>query len=281
MHVDVHGGHTSEHGRDDATAGRAAEPARAAAGASEAPGASVSPEAAVEAPAAAPIEVPIDALVERALGLLRGQGSGRGRVILGLAGPPAAGKSTLARHLVAEIVRREGPDAAAYLPLDGFHLANTQLDRLGLRARKGAPETFDADGYLALLQRVTHERFRDIYAPDFDRTVDEPVAARHVVRPHTRLVVTEGNYLAAPDTPWPNVRALLRELWYIEADDELRHRRLIARHTGGGQDHEAAALRVASNDHPNGEYVKAGRSVATWLVRAPDLPAVVDGRSVL
>ncbi|MCU7824689.1 nucleoside/nucleotide kinase family protein [Kitasatospora sp. DSM 101779] len=212
--------------------------------------------------------------------MLRGPGSGRGRVILGLAGPPAAGKSTLARHLVEEVVRQEGPEAAAYLPLDGFHLANAQLDRLGLRARKGAPETFDAGGYVALLQRVTAERFHDIYVPDFDRTLDEPVAARHVIRPHTRLVVTEGNYLAAPEAPWSAVRALCRELWYVDADDDLRHRRLTDRHTGGGQDHEAAALRIAANDHPNGEYVKAGRAACSWLVRVPDLPAAADGRTV-
>ncbi|WP_431678678.1 nucleoside/nucleotide kinase family protein [Kitasatospora sp. KL5] len=202
-------------------------------------------------------------------------------MILGLAGPPAAGKSTLARHLVAEIVREEGPDAAAYLPLDGFHLANAQLDRLGLRARKGAPETFDAAGYLALLHRVANERFNDIYVPDFDRALDEPVAARHVIRPHTRLVVTEGNYLASPDVPWAAVRGLLRELWYVHADDDLRHRRLIERHTAGGQDHQVAALRTATNDHPNGEYVKAGRAACTWSVRVTDLPPPTDGRTVL
>ncbi|WP_234443796.1 nucleoside/nucleotide kinase family protein [Streptomyces sp. NRRL B-24484] len=257
MHVDVHGGHTSENGRTGGDRPRESAPA-----------------------ADLPEVVAPEALVTRALGLLRGPGSGSGRVILGLAGPPAAGKSTLARHLVEEVARREGPDSAAYLPLDGFHLANAQLDRLGLRARKGAPETFDSEGYLALLRRVTAERFRDIYVPDFDRALDEPVAARHVIRPHTRLVVTEGNYLAAPDAPWSDVRALCRELWYIDADDDLRHRRLIERHTGGGQDQRAATLRIAANDHPNGEYVKAGRATCSWLVRVPDLPAATDGRSV-
>ncbi|GJF34827.1 hypothetical protein KNE206_75270 [Kitasatospora sp. NE20-6] len=93
-------------------------------------------------------------LLTRALGLLRGPGSATGRTVLGLAGPPAAGKSAVARHLVDGIVASEGPGAAAYLPLDGFHLSNTQLDRLGLRARKGAPATFDTAGYLALLGRV-------------------------------------------------------------------------------------------------------------------------------
>jgi len=221
-------------------------------------------------------------LVARALGLLRGPGSGTGRSILGLAGPPAAGKSTQARHLVAEINRREGADTAAYLPLDGFHLSNAQLDRLRLRARKGAPETFDAWGYLGLLQRVAAERFRDVYAPDFDRALDEPVAARHVIRPHTRLVITEGNYLASADAPWSEARRLLREIWYLDADDATRDTRLLARHVDGGQDPHAARRRIDTNDHPNGEYVKAGLADCRDLhvIRMGDLPLSIDGRSV-
>ncbi|MFD8481027.1 nucleoside/nucleotide kinase family protein [Kitasatospora sp. NPDC059673] len=210
---------------------------------------------------------PTAAAVVRALGLLRGPGSGTGRVLLGLAGPPAAGKSTLARLLIDEINRHEGPDTAAYLPLDGFHLSNAQLDRLDLRSRKGAPETFDALGYLALVQRVAADRFRDIYAPDFDRTLDEPVAARHLIRPCTRLVVTEGNYLASPVTPWTNARALLRELWYVDADRTARDTRLLARHTAGGQDPSTARHRIDTNDQPNAAYVETARSVCDWVVR--------------
>ncbi|MFD8594065.1 nucleoside/nucleotide kinase family protein [Kitasatospora sp. NPDC059646] len=205
--------------------------------------------------------------VARALGLLRGPGSGTGRVLLGLAGPPAAGKSTLARQLIDEINRHEGPDTAAYLPLDGFHLSNAQLDRLHLRARKGAPETFDARGYLALLQRAAADRFHDIYAPDFDRTLDEPVAARHLIRPCTRLVVTEGNYLASSATPWTDARALLRELWYVDADHAARDTRLLDRHTAGGQDPTAARRRVDTNDRPNAAYVETTRAACDWIVR--------------
>ncbi|MEV4561096.1 nucleoside/nucleotide kinase family protein [Kitasatospora sp. NPDC049285] len=205
--------------------------------------------------------------VERALGLLHGRGSGTGRALLGLAGPPAAGKSALAHHLITEINRQEGPDTAAYLPLDGFHLSNTQLDRLGLRPRKGAPETFDAWGYLALLQRAAADRFHEIYAPDFDRTLDEPVAARHLIHPHTRLVITEGNYLAVPATPWADARALLRELWYVDTDAAVRDTRLLARHTAGGQDHAAARHRVDTNDQPNATLVETTRTACDWVVR--------------
>ncbi|MDH6578785.1 nucleoside/nucleotide kinase family protein [Kitasatospora sp. MAP5-34] len=220
------------------------------------------------------------ALLTRAVELLHGRGAGSGRTILGLTGPPGAGKSTLAHYLVTEIDCREGPGTAAYLPLDGFHFSNTQLDRLGLRSRKGAPPSFDAWGYVALLRRVVNERFHDVYAPDFDRTLDEPVAARHVIRPHTRLVITEGNYLANADAPWPEARGLLRELWYVDTEDAVREERLLRRHTIGGQDAATARRRIASNDHLNGEYVKSARAVCTRVVRAGDLPVAVDGRSV-
>ncbi|MGW6914620.1 nucleoside/nucleotide kinase family protein [Kitasatospora sp. NPDC054939] len=232
------------------------------------------------APADAP-DAPVAAaeLVAAALRMIRGRGSSA-RTILGLAGPPGAGKSTLARYLVAEVERAEGPGSAAYVPLDGFHLSGAQLDHLGLTHRKGAPATFDAHGYAALLRRITEERFHPVYVPDFDRDLDEPVAARHVVAPSARLVVTEGNYLASTESPWPQARRLLRELWYVEADDRVREQRLLHRHRSGGRDEATARHWVTGNDHPNGEYVKEGRALCTRIVRAPELPAAADGRSV-
>ncbi|MDH6120800.1 pantothenate kinase [Kitasatospora sp. GAS204A] len=224
----------------------------------------------VHQPGLSPIDQPAD-LVAHLLATLRTARFG-GRMLLGVTGAPAAGKSTLARHLVTEVNRAQGPGTAAYVPMDGFHLSNAQLDRLGLRHRKGAPPTFDVRGYLALLERLATDRFHDIYVPDFDRTLDEPVAARHLVTPGTRLVVTEGNYLAADAPDWSQARSLLGELWFLDAEDEVRADRLISRHEDGGQDRRAAEARVAANDQPNGEYVKLSRARCTRTVRLADLP---------
>lgn len=212
-----------------------------------------------------------DSLVADALALAQHTG-GSHRAVLGLTGPPAAGKSTLARYLVQRVNEEAGEGAAGYLPMDGFHLSDAQLDRLGRRGRKGAPDTFDGHGYVALLRRLLAETDHPVYVPDYDRGLGEPVAARHVFEPHTRLVVTEGNYLAADDEPWSRARALFTELWYVEASDRARERRLHRRQIRGGASSEAARAWVERSDRPNGELVKAFRENCTRVVsggRAP------------
>jgi pantothenate kinase len=196
------------------------------------------------------------------------------RILLGLAGPPAAGKSALARALVDAACAQLGPGAAAQVPLDGFHLSNIQLARLGLTDRKGSPPSFDAHGYAALLHRIAEAPDHDIYAPDYDRTLHEPVAARHVVHRHCRLVVTEGNYLSLDLPGWCEARELLHALWYVEAPDDLREARLRLRHLGNGSSPDRTAARIADNDRPNGEAVKAARARCDRTVLAPDLPLV-------
>ncbi|WP_150239755.1 nucleoside/nucleotide kinase family protein [Nocardiopsis quinghaiensis] len=211
-------------------------------------------------------------LVSDAVALAREAATGGAhRAVLGLTGAPGAGKSTLARHLVAGVERELGPGAAGYLPMDGFHLSNAQLDRLGRRDRKGAPDTFDAHGYVALVRRLLDETDHPVYVPDYDRRLHEPVAARHVVAPHTRLVVTEGNYLAGDEEPWVRLRGLFAQLWYVEADDELRERRLYQRQVSGGSTDEAARRWVELSDRPNGELVKRFRDACTRVVRPGSL----------
>jgi pantothenate kinase len=190
------------------------------------------------------------------------------RALLGLAGAPAAGKSSLAKRLVAGVNTRLGPDTAAYVPMDGFHLANAQLDRLGLRGRKGAPETFDVDGYVALLRRLRSVRERPVYAPDFARWLDEPVAAGLVVPPGTRLVLTEGNYLADDGPGWVEIRDLLDDLWYVDAPWPLRERRLLHRHVRGGRSREEALGFIADSERPNSVRAEAGRARCARTIRA-------------
>jgi pantothenate kinase len=188
------------------------------------------------------------------------------RVVLGLAGAPAAGKSTLATTLVRAVNDRHGPDGAAYLPLDGFHLSNAQLERFGRQDRKGAPDTFDVWGYGALLQRIMQGTECDIYVPDYDRKLHEPVAARLVIRPTTRLIVTEGNYLASDDSGWPAAREFMNELWYVDTPDEVREARLAARQMAGGRGEQEAWAWVIGNDRPNGELVKRTRGNCSRVV---------------
>ena len=178
----------------------------------------------------------------------------QGRVVVGITGPPGAGKSTLALTLAASF------DGASYLPMDGFHLSNAALDRLGRRHRKGAVDTFDAAGYVAVLGRMRSEyRRRDVYVPAFDRRLDEPVAAGHVVAADSPLVITEGNYLGLPDGEWASVRGLLDRLYYVDCPTDVRRHRLVARHIEGGRAPEAAAAWAEEVDEPNARLIATTR----------------------
>ncbi|MFC1420301.1 nucleoside/nucleotide kinase family protein [Streptacidiphilus cavernicola] len=210
-----------------------------------------------------------DGLVQDVLALVAGAGR---RVLLGVAGAPGAGKSTLARFLVREVERRLGDGVAAYVPMDGFHLSNAQLARLGLTDRKGSEPSFDVRGYVALLGRLRSADPYPVYVPDYDRELDEPVAARHVVPPSARLVVTEGNYLAASRPGWPQARELLDAVWYLDTPDPVRERRLLERQRAGGRDEAAARAWVRGNDMPNGELVKATRDGCTRVVTVRSEP---------
>jgi pantothenate kinase len=180
-----------------------------------------------------------------------------GRRILGIAGPPGGGKSTVARAVVAEL-----GDVARLVPMDGFHLAQAELVRLGRRDRMGAPDTFDAAGYVALLRRLRGDE-PVVYAPEFRREIEEPIAGAIAVARDVPLVVTEGNYLLL----WPQVRPLLDEAWYVETDEELRVQRLIQRHIEFGKTPEYARSWVLRSDARNAAVVARTASLADVLVR--------------
>ena len=189
-----------------------------------------------------------------------------GRALLGLVGPPGAGKSTLAAALQAEFA-----DVSQVVPMDGYHLANVELERLGRRGRKGAPDTFDAGGYAALLRRLRAQADGGIvYAPEFRREIEEPIANAIPVFASARLVITEGNYLLLADEPWAQVRGLLDEAWYVDIPDALRVQRLTQRHVQFGRSAEAAAAWVANTDEPNARLIEASRERASFVFRWED-----------
>jgi pantothenate kinase len=175
---------------------------------------------------------------------------------------PGSGKSTLARRVTDEL----GP-AAVYVPMDGFHLANHELLRLGRRDRKGALDTFDAAGFVHLLERLHAVEPDVVYAPSFLRDIEEPIAGWIPVSPDTPLVVTEGNYLLVANGAWSRVRPLLDEAWYVETDEEPRIARLIARHIAFGKSAEDARRWALGSDQVNAELVAATRCRADAVVR--------------
>lgn len=195
---------------------------------------------------------------------VRSLAAGQDRVLVGITGAPAAGKSTLAQWLAA------GLDAdglqSAWVPMDGFHLSDAALEGLGRRGRKGALDTFDVYGYLALLRRLRAETGNTVYAPAFERDLEQPIANSIPVPPGTRVILTEGNYLLADEEPWPLVRAELTEVWYAETAADLRRERLVARHVLFGKAPDAAAAWADTVDESNARLIAATRERADLVL---------------
>lgn len=188
------------------------------------------------------------------------------RVILGICGPPGAGKSTLAAWLVGAFTTEE----ARLVSMDGFHLSNAALQTRGLANRKGASETFDADGYAALLARIRQADDPVVYAPDYDRAHGEPIAASVAVEREIPLIITEGNYLLADGPGWTRARQQMDEVWFVDVDPDLRRQRLFDRHVKFGKTPAAAIAWVEAVDEANATLIADSRQRADLVVQLVD-----------
>ncbi|WP_279366127.1 nucleoside/nucleotide kinase family protein [Microbacterium testaceum] len=205
--------------------------------------------------------VHLDDLVARARQLAT---SGERR-ILGVAGTPGAGKSTVSDALLAAL-----GDDAVLVGMDGFHLANEELVRLGRRDRKGAPDTFDVEGYVALLDRI--RAGHEVYAPRFNRALEESIGSAVLVPARVPLVITEGNYLLHDEFGWDAVASRLDEVWFLDIDSPARRERLVARRLSHDHPYDEAVAWVREVDERNALVVERGRDRADLVVTVSDAP---------
>jgi len=214
---------------------------------------------------------PLDRDVGRVCDLIARNLRSEGRTIVGIAGPPASGKSTLAEAVVSALNAKgsTSPPRATLLPMDGFHLDNRILESRGLLARKGAPETFNATGFCEAvrgLAKVDHEA----YFPRFDRQMDLAIANAIAVQPGTSVIVVEGNYLLLPSKPWITLRHAFASTVFVSPARDTLHDRLVQRWLNHGLDRPAAVHRAESNDLPNADLVLEHSTPADLVLSQDD-----------
>jgi pantothenate kinase len=190
----------------------------------------------------------IELLVEQIQSLLNGQNP---RTLIGIVGKPGAGKSTV----VEEISKKFDSKTVSIIPMDGFHLSNEELISLGRRDRKGAPDTFNVEGFTSLIKRVKSDSNVDHMFPIFHREIEASIADEGMVPKESKVVVIEGNYLFSEAHGWNGIYPLLDHSWFIEIDDEIRIERLIARHVRYGKTREEAEAWSRGSDETNARFI--------------------------
>jgi pantothenate kinase len=206
-------------------------------------------------------------LVERARQLM----ATRPRTVLGITGTPGSGKSSVSSAIVSAL----GPAAAA-VEMDGFHLDDTVLRRLGRLERKGAPDTFDVEGYLAQLHRARTQRAGVVYALRFDRGLEASIAGAVPIEVRQRLIVTAGNYLVLARPGWQRVRELLDEVWFVDVDPSVRRERLVNRRVAFGEAYDDALDWVRGVDEVNADLIEHGRAAADVVITIVDSPVAMS-----
>jgi pantothenate kinase len=219
-----------------------------------------------------------DALVERTI--TNSKDASNKRYIIGVAGVPGGGKSTLARDVCRLINLKIGSEIAVNVPMDGFHYYKKELDQMPnpteAYARRGAHWTFDATAFVHCLKSVKFESGRPLFAPSFDHGVGDPKPGAIKVLPQHKIVISEGNYLLLDVDPWCQLWRSAKEektfndTWYVDCDLNVAMQRVFSRQTGNGVAAEVSRGRIEGNDRPNGELIASTKSRADVVI--PSLP---------
>ncbi len=194
-------------------------------------------------------------------GIIEARAVGTDRLLVAVAGPPASGKSTLAASLAAHL-----GDCAAVLPMDGFHLDNDDLEQMGLLHRKGAPETFDAVGFVRLLRKLRGAKRATF--PTFDREADRTVPDGGQIDDSTRIVLVEGNYLLLDMAPWSELAEVFDLTVRLDVSREALAHRLVTRWRDHGLSEAEARKRAFGNDMKNADFVTESSRRPDMVLRA-------------
>ncbi|USP76660.1 uncharacterized protein yc1106_03934 [Curvularia clavata] len=212
------------------------------------------------------------------------------RVMVAVSGIPGSGKTTLAAKVSTKLNEKQAQQSpgtansnsvSAFIPMDGFHLSRAQLDAMpdpdSAHARRGAAFTFDGDSFYALVKKLREPLCPEtatLYAPSFDHAVKDPVANDIAIAPSVRIVIFEGNYCSLNKSPWSDAAKLMDELWFVDVDFDVAHKRLIHRHVKAGiaQNEEAAAKRADENDLVNGREIVESRLEVHEVIKSQEDP---------